>query len=240
MLIKSIGKLILDYPDFQLLITKTCHVINRRPVAFNETLQSPNCEDVDPITPEMLLFGRELVSVNVIPQVQSDYTDNFENENLRDDYGKLRQSIKRMTDIYSQEFLTKLTCQSLDKGDRYKPVIHKKLSTGDIVLLIEPNMKRSNYPMGRIKSVSVNLLDEVTSAEIVKGKTREVVYRHATSLIPLLSSIPSCDDHNISGVSHDPPILSDESNPVHHISSNREASKNASLRIKNMYSKDLV
>ena len=48
-------------------------------------------------------------------------------------------------------------------------------------------VKRVNYPMGIIKSVTVNSLNEVTSVEVMKGDTREVVKRHITTIIPLLS-----------------------------------------------------
>ena len=70
----------------------------------------------------------------------------------------------------------------------YKPVNHKRLSVGDVVLLKEPNTKPSNYLMGIVKSVVINDLDEVTGAAILKGRSREIVKRHVTSLIPLLSS----------------------------------------------------
>ena len=42
--------------------------------------------------------------------------------------------------------------------------------------------------MGIVKSVVINDLDEVTGAAILKGRSREIVKRHVTYLIPLLSS----------------------------------------------------
>ena len=79
-----------------------------------------------------------------------------------------------------------LVDQAVDKPLRYKPKQHVKLSTGDIVLLIEKHSKPSNYPLGIIKSVESNSNGEVTAARVMKGKTRETVYRHATSLILLV------------------------------------------------------
>ena len=239
LIVKSIGKLILDYQDFQLLISKARHIVNRRPVAFNETLQSPDCSDVDPITPEMLLFGRELVSINVIPQIQTDFVEDFTVSNIKDEYCKLRQAIKRMMDIYSQEFLTKLAYQAVNKRDRYKPLIHNTLSPGDVVLLVENNTKRSNYPMGVIKSVTINSLGEVTSARVMKGKTREVVFRHSTSLIPLLSTISTTE--STSSEVLDSSLTEDGvDSSTNNRASTRTASRCASRRITNMYSDDLV
>ena len=63
LMIKAIGKTILDYPQFELLVSKTMHVINRRPISFKEALRDFTTEEEmpEPITPEMLLYGRELI-----------------------------------------------------------------------------------------------------------------------------------------------------------------------------------
>ena len=42
--------------------------------------------------------------------------------------------------------------------------------------------------MGIVKDVTKNVNGEVTGASILKGKTKEVVKRHVTTLIPLLSN----------------------------------------------------
>ena len=43
----------------------------------------------------------------------------------------------------------------------------------------------STYPMGIVKKMEINTLGEVTAATVLKGKTRELVYRHASSSIQL-------------------------------------------------------
>ena len=98
----------------------------------------------------------------------------------------LRAANERLVDVYSREFLTQLIFQSVDQKDRYKQVSHKSLSVGDIVLLVEPNTKRSNFPMAIVKQVNFNDIGEATSAIVLKGRTRERVFRHASYLIPLL------------------------------------------------------
>ena len=50
-----------------------------------------------------------------------------------------------------------------------KPVTHNWLHVGDVVVLKEANTKPSNYPMGILKSVVFNDLNEVTDATILKG-----------------------------------------------------------------------
>ena len=53
--------------------------------------------------------------------------------------------------------------------------------------------------MGIVKQVFRNHLDEVTGALVLKGSTRETVKRHASSLIPLLSS----NEHSSQSLSED-------------------------------------
>ena len=192
---KSIGKLIMELPDFQLLITKTQHIINRRPVAFKEVLQNSDEEDVlSPITPEMLIYGRELVSMDLIPHAEQG-DEGFNEMRLSWQFKKLSKANSKLVELYSTEFLRNLMIQAVDKKERYKPVVHKSISPGDLVLLVEANTKRSNYPLGIVQSVTRNALNEVTSALIRKGRTRETVFRHSSSLIPILTDVDYQDDH---------------------------------------------
>ena len=198
LIVKSIGRLILEYAEFQLLIAKVEHVINRRPVAFRELLRNTKGEyDIpDAITPEMLLHGRELLSLNIIPQMQPVYDNDDEfvpcPDNFKKFFFKARKANSELINLYHGEFLHQLISQAVDKKDRYKPVLHKQLDVGDIVLLVTPNTKQHNYPMGVVRKTNVNSLGEVSSAVVFKGGTREEVVRHASSLILLLKT----DDDN--------------------------------------------
>ena len=190
---KSIGKRILDYSEFQLLISKTVHVINRRPIAFKDVLRDSVREGEVPtaITPEMLIYGREIIAIDIIPQMHPgnlvDPDFHSDKDYFRDSFSNLKASNEKLRDVYHGEFLVNLVNQATDKRDRYKPANHKKLSVGDLVLLVEPHTKQCNYPMGIVRKANVNSLGEVTSAVILKGDTGEEVFRHSTSLILLLS-----------------------------------------------------
>ena len=106
--------------------------------------------------------------------------------------------------MYPSEFLNTLVSQAVNIKDRYKPIKHKFLKVGDIVLIKEIHCKPSQYPMGIVKQVLENSLGEVTGAMVLKGKNREVVKRHSSSLIFLLSpgdeldlngSVLQCESH---------------------------------------------
>lgn len=203
---KTISKGVLNLADFQLLITKVIHVINRRPIAFQENLRESQrqLDFPEPITPEQLLRGYELVPLDVIPQLTCDDSDPSYRpsegvdryQQIQDNFLKLRKANKRLREVYHSEYLQTLFRQGVDAQDRYKPVMHSKLKIGDIVLLVEENCKQVNYPMGIVTSVKENRIGEVTAAEVVKGKTREKVYRSANSLILLYPNVISSGENS--------------------------------------------
>ena len=190
---KSIKTVILDYSEFEFLIAKTIHLINKRPIAFKEGLRTLSLDQLPSvITPEILIRGYDTISINVIPQLQpilDDYDPSMdENVTVRTEYERLSKVRERLVEVYHSEFLTNLIYQAIDKKDRYKPVLHKAIKPGDIVLLVDKFLKRYYYPMGKVIDVDENSLGEVTAAHVLKGDTREKVYRHVTSLILLLPS----------------------------------------------------
>lgn len=199
---KSIRMLILDYFEFEFLISKSVSLINKRPIAFRQGLSSLDDDAPDPITPEMLIRGYNTCTVNVIPSLAptSEDPDYAPPGTARpnDAYDKLSLVRERLIGLYHSEFLASLMHQSIDKARRYVPVPHRQLSVGDIVLLVEEHFKRYHYPMGRVTAVDRNSLGEVTAAHVLKGNTRERVYRHATSLILLLPA-ESVSDADPSG-----------------------------------------
>ena len=191
----SIKNYVLEFREFEFIIAQTVHLINRRPVAFQESLRDCSNQEVvpDALTPERLIDGHDLVSVNVIPELQPDPTPDQEwspttgsVDHIRDAYYKLKEAKEFLIESYNSEFLVTLMKQAINNKDRYQPVTHQKLSVGDIVLIKEENCKPMNFPMAIVKEVKSNINNEVTDAILMKGKTREIVKRHVTSLIPIL------------------------------------------------------
>ena len=74
-------------------------------------------------------------------------------------------------------------------------------------------MKCIDFPIGIVKNVVVNDLEEVTEVEVRKGSTGEVVRRHVTSLVPYMRAVdpPSKTDQIKDHTkSTDPPNSTDE------------------------------
>ncbi|XP_068225114.1 uncharacterized protein [Palaemon carinicauda] len=191
----SIKNNVLKVRDFEFLIAQTVHLVNRRPIAFKEALRGENLDASvpQPITPESLIRGYDLTSVNIIPDLQRipeiaddpTYTLN-KSSKIKNCFSHLRKVRNNLVDLYHSEFLATLTQQAVDKKNRYLPVKHTSLQKNDIVLIKELYCKPNQYPMGLVKEVTVNDIGEVTGAVVLKGKTREITKRHVSNLIFLL------------------------------------------------------
>lgn len=201
----AMGKVVLDILDFESIIALAVNLVNKRPIAFREALRDDQKSDKDipaPITPELLLKGYDVSSLHIIPSVTNEWKpEENSSDKIAVSFEKMSSVRKKLNDLYHEEFLSQMMSQAVDVQGRYKPVMHKKIKTGDIVLLKDEFTKSVNYPMGMVREIITNDSGEVTGAVIVKGANQEIVKRHATSVIPLLS----CDD-----VTTDPPAA-DES-----------------------------
>ena len=188
----AIGRSVLCLRDFEFFVSQTIHLVNRRAIAFSSSLRDCKSDVLpQPITPELLLRGFDLTSVNIVPALHTvDYEDTDDSyspvSRVQNAYEKLRRVRSNLFKIYRDEFLPQLISQATDQKSRYQPKSHDKLAVGDLVLLKEENTKPTNMPMGRVLSVTENELGEVTGAIVLKGSTRERVKRHASALVPLL------------------------------------------------------
>ena len=232
----SIGKNVLPHLQFELFVAQTVSIVNKRPIAFRETLRENQGDDPEvpaPISPELLLKGYNLTTLCIIPSNHpGEYWVPSRDpvDEIRTNYKKLEKVRENLINLYHDEFISSLIYQATNKKDRYKPVKHKTLNIGDVVLLKEDNMKRINFPLGIVQKVFSNDLGEITSAEIRKGRSGEVVKRHVSSLIPILSSIsPTVTTEN--GSSSKSSIRTTEK---------RAAAVASSERTKNMLERDLV
>ena len=236
MIYSSIGKNVLSFKDFEFLIFQTTHLVNRRPVAFKDSLRSFDGEAIpDPITPEILLRGYELLSVNLIPDLQNcpepdpDWIYPNPTSKIKSNFSKLGKIRDNLLKIYHNEFLVTLVNQAIDDKSRYTPVNHLELGIGDLVLMKEPNLKPHQYPLARVRKVFKNVLDEVTHVELLKGKTAEVIKRHSSVLIPYLKcQLPENDS-----ILPEPKNLSD-SNSSHSNRPVRKAAIQARQKIKDI------
>ena len=135
---------VLDIRDFEFLVCQTVHLLNRRPIAFKEALRDTDISKTlpDPITPECLIRGYDLVSVNLIPEPQRHPDLELDEEYLvsrcdkvKENYTKLRKVRSYLLNIYHEEFLGNLIHQAVNAKDQFKPVKHTLLQKNDVILM---------------------------------------------------------------------------------------------------------
>ena len=203
----AVGKNILNYFDFEFLVSNSVHLVNRRSVAFKDCIQSYKETVPEPITPAMLILGYTLPSATCVPNVEPDPEPEdwrIDPSNVVNiDYTKLKNVRAKSIDLYKEEFLASLIKQAINKKGRYTPVLHRSLQKGDVVLLKEKFTKPYKYPLGVVVDLQENELGEVAGAVVKKGSTNEYVKCHSSSLIPLLCCETTKD--SASHCSLDPP-----------------------------------
>jgi len=200
----AIRNLVLEYADFECIVSQAIYLLNTRPIAYKEALRDEDVNAPCPITPQNLILGRELVVSSVIPTLQEEKLDDpdwkpGENslDGLHATFKKMQIARERLTKVYNEQFRQTLIAQATDKKGRYRPKNHEKLKIGDLVLLKEPNLKSFNYPLAIVKEIFENNVGETTDVVAMKGKNGELVKRHVTSLIKFMSA--EAADESIAG-----------------------------------------
>lgn len=131
---------VLSLIKFEFIIMQTVSLVNKRPVAFKQSVRTDITNDTEvpaPITPEMLLKGHNLLTMNIVTEREescwepgSDY-DPVEHEKSK--FYKLSGVRKKPVDAYHDEFISTLVSQAVNFKDRFKPVMHKSFEKGDLV-----------------------------------------------------------------------------------------------------------
>ena len=201
----SIKNRVVEYSEFEYVVSLAISCINKRPIAFKEKLRDDST-NLDCITPEMLIRGVSINTVNVIPglydiDTEKDY--GISPGDVRLKFTKLCKVRNDLMNIYQTEFLQTLIHQAVDKKNRFNPVCHEQLSVGDIVLIKENFTKPQKFELGIVRDLQVNSLNEVTGAIVFKGSTKELLKRHSSTLIKLLSSNHAESSNNSASSTND-------------------------------------
>ena len=164
----AIGRKKTNVFDFQLVIAQTVALLNKRPISLKDSLRSE--EDLDlHITPEMLLYGRELPMVNFFLTQDEEKDPTYKDQDVFADKKKLVTSMTKLKESYDSQFLQNLLVQSTNKDNFYVPNTHTPLEVGDIVLIKQDLLKAVDYPLALVVECMRNDLGEITSVKLKKG-----------------------------------------------------------------------
>ena len=184
----GVRNLVLTLNDLHFLTVKVCSILNKRPLTLKETLINNNELDVPQvITPEMLIYGRPLDYLNLIPETYPSDVINLdiEDHDFDKDLLKLKKAFKNLNEVYEDQFMQQLVVQSMQKRSGFKPVTHKKLNVGDLVLIKDVLLKLHQYPLARVIGVISNNIGEITEVQLLKAN-KEIIRRHVYSIIPFV------------------------------------------------------
>ena len=76
-IVSSVGSNILSRSDFEFLIHETKMLVNKRPLCFKSSLNKLDSDAaaIGAITPEMVVKGRDVPCLSILPQLDSDNLD---------------------------------------------------------------------------------------------------------------------------------------------------------------------
>ena len=236
-----VGKQVMDVFDFILLLEQAVCIINKRPICFKDDLRENSTQNelLTPITPECILRGHDLTTINILPSREVDMDAEWLPEKdsemfIKDNLAKLNQNRQKLADIYQDEFLGELMHLATNKKGRYTKVKHVKLEVGDICLIKEPMQKAVNFPMGIVTAVTTNSIGEVTDVVLRKGN-KEKIRRHVNSVVFLLKGDPSV----IKETQDKPNIMQDQPKSLR-TRHKRQASTRANVAMQRLSEEDLV
>ena len=195
MLFVSIGKKVLTYGKFCLFVQECKMLINKRPIAFKNTLSDGSIDtDISCITPEKLLNGYDVPCIAVIPPLHGEADNSLyeplttqSHKKLYDAFKNLKVVKDKLTQAYAGEFLHNLRYQSVRTPGAYSSKNHLRLEPGDVVSIKTSFSKPYDYACGVVTQTESNDLGEVVHASLRKANG-EIIRRHVTDLIFLMKS----------------------------------------------------
>ena len=197
--VKTIKKLIygaiinnvVDFVKFCSIIKQCKCFANKRPLSDNALLrQNDNNENYSLITPEIIKFGYDLCVIDVDPTENNDewnQINDIENSISVSEIQKIVKIKDKIRTEYNDDFIYSLIDLATKNKEKYKSVVHTKLSKNDIVLIRDDLVKTVNHPLGVVVDVKVNSNNEVTSATILKAN-KQIIKRDVSSLALLVKS----------------------------------------------------
>lgn len=130
-------------------------LLNSRPITY----VSSSHDDMVPLTPNHFLVGQ------LGGQFAPETLDNEEVFNPKQRWRRVQQLIGQFWKRWRKEFLPSLNV----RGKWFQP--KRELTEGDVVLLVEPNAKRGEWPLGRIVEVYRGADKLIRVVKVQVGKT---------------------------------------------------------------------
>ena len=187
----SLSNTVLSYEHFCLFIKKCKVLVNKRPIGCQRLVTDQSSQEFEVLTPEMLIYGRDIPVISVIPQINTDkdieYLPIPTDNKLFASFHNLCRVKQNLEDRYHGEFIDNLRTLSVKKPGQYKKKETISININDLVTIKSPLLKPFNYPFGLVQSVELNDVGDPVSVKVRKSNG-EVIRRHISDIILLEKS----------------------------------------------------
>ena len=161
----------LTYEEMLTVVKQVQNIINNRPLTYVYT-----DENVEPLTPNKLLYGRNMedsVTDNNVEQ-------NGDDENLDERFKRLQTLLDHFWKRWSNEYLVSLRRSLRGKETTTPP------SIGDVVVLHDDNLRRQAWRIGRITKLLPSKDGKIRACELICSSNRRTatLRRPITKLYP--------------------------------------------------------
>ena len=167
---RTVGRRRIDFIEMQTLVYEIETILNNRPICND---YDDEVEDV--LTPNHLVFGRRIESVNIHCGTQSLDDDYLDRRVLH-----LEQMLNHFWKIWRTEYVTSL--RESHKSSKTKPEV---VSKDDIVLVYDDKQPRHMWKLGRLVELIRSRDGAVRAAKVLVGATGIVLERPICKLYPI-------------------------------------------------------
>ena len=166
---REVGRAKLTVIEMQTVLVEIETIINSRPLY-------PLYDDfIQPLTPNHLLFGRNLDQTNKRDGMEI----NFDIGQKRVRY--IETVVEHFWEQWRREYLNTLR----NWNSKYKRRNSLIPEVGDVVLIFEEKCPRQRWPLGKIEETIVSRDGQIRGAKVYIGKTKTVIERPINKLYPI-------------------------------------------------------
>ena len=214
-LAKALYRKVVTYDELRTLLCEFTSVINSRPLTYVSE------DSMECLTPNNLLYGRNICLAPPLNALAEDEVPFAENIDLRLQYSKLSEVLKKFEKLWCSDYLTSL------KEKHYNNLAgHEKcpFQVGDVVLVNLDTHSRKWWPLGLVHKLIPGPDGVIRSAEVKVGTK---IYHRSLSKIVFLEvdiseSLPASEpDVEAETAVVDPPLQQPE--PLRHARPLRQA-----------------
>ena len=171
---KALYRKIVTYDELRTLLTEFTALINNRPLTYIT-------EDSDEVlTPNHLIYGRNICLAPPLNALAEDEIPFAENIDLRVQYSKLSDLLRKFEKSWNSDYLTALREKHYNCVDAN---VNCPFKVGDVVLVNLDNCSRKWWPLGRVQTLISGPDGVIRSVEVTVGS--KVYHRSLNKLVPL-------------------------------------------------------